>query len=278
MLCDLHTHSVFSDGTCTPEEVIDGAIAAGLSAVALTDHNTVDGLPDFLEAARGKNINIVPGLEFSADYKGTELHILGLFIAPEHFGRVAELMENGAALKEESNIALIEALRRDGYDLNYDEIKASTANGRVNRLHVAVALMQKGYVSTAKEAFASLLSKSGGYYVAPKRPSAQEIIDFISSIGAVSVLAHPFLNLDDGEIVEFLSITRGLDGMECYYSTYDEATTKRALELAEQFSLLPSGGSDFHGRAKPDINLGVGKGNLQIPYDWYLALKEKARN
>ena len=106
----------------------------------------------------------------------------------------------------------------------------------------------------------------------------QEIIDFISSIGAVSVLAHPFLNLDDGEIVEFLSITRGLDGMECYYSTYDEATTKRALELAEQFSLLPSGGSDFHGRAKPDINLGVGKGNLQIPYDWYLALKKKARN
>ena len=141
MLCDLHTHSVFSDGTYTPLEIIDSAIAAGLSAVALTDHNTMDGLPDFLAAARGKNINIVPGVEFSADYKGTELHILGLFIAPEHFDRVAELMEKGAVLKEKSNIALIEALRRDGYDLNYDEIKASTANGRVNRLHVAVALM-----------------------------------------------------------------------------------------------------------------------------------------
>ena len=137
--------------------------------------------------------------------------------------------------------------------------------------------MEKGYVSTAKEAFASLLSKSGGYYVAPKRPTAQEIIDFISSIGAVSVLAHPFLNLDDGEIVEFLSTTSGLHGMECYYSTYDEATTKRALELVEQFSLLPSGGSDFHGAAKPGTELGVGKGNLQIPYEWYLALKAQAK-
>ena len=274
MLCDLHTHSVFSDGTYTPAEIINEAITAGLSAVALTDHNTVDGLPDFLEAARGKNINIVPGVEFSADYKGTELHILGLFIAPKHFGRVAELMEKGAALKEESNIALIEALRRDGYDLNYDEIKASTANGRVNRLHVAVALMQKGYVSTAKEAFVSLLSKSGGYYVAPKRPTAQEIIDFIASIGAVSVLAHPFLNLSESETVEFLSTTTGLHGMECYYSTYDEATTRAALALAERFSLLPSGGSDFHGDSKPDIFLGCGRGDLQIPVEFLEKLKK----
>ena len=93
----------------------------------------------------------------------------------------------------------------------------------------------------------------------------------------MSVLAHPFLNLDDGEIVEFLSTTHGLHGMECYYSTYDEATTKRALELVEQFSLLPSGGSDFHGAAKPGTELGVGKGNLQIPYEWYLALKAQAK-
>ena len=277
MLCDLHTHSVFSDGTCTPAEIIDKAIEIGLSAVALTDHNTVDGLPDFLSAARGKNIDVVPGIEFSVDYNGTELHILGLFIKPEHFGAVAELMAVGDRRKEESNIALIDALCRAGYQLDYDEIKESTANGRVNRLHVAVALMQKGYVGTAKEAFKSLLSKSGGYYVAPERPTAQEIIDFISSIGAVSVLAHPFLNLDESELVEFLGITRGLDGMECYYSTYDEETTRKALDITERFSLLPSGGSDFHGEAKPGTELGVGKGNLRIPYEWYLALKEKAK-
>ncbi len=278
MLCDLHTHSVFSDGTCTPEEVIDGAIAAGLSAVALTDHNTVDGLPDFLEAAKGKNIDVVPGVEFSVDYNGTELHILGLFIAPEHFDKVAALMEEVNRRKEESNIALIEALRRDGYLLDYDEIKRATPGGHINRAHIATALMQKGYTSSVKEGFASLLSKTGGYYVEPKRPSAQEIIDFIASIGAVSVLAHPFLNISEEQIVEFLGITTGLHGMECYYSTYDDATTGTALALAERFSLLPSGGSDFHGRRKPDINLGVGKGNLQIPYDWYLALKKKAKN
>ena len=278
MLCDLHTHSVFSDGTCTPAQIIDGAIAAGLSAVALTDHNTVDGLPDFLAAARGKNIDAVLGAEFSADYNGTEVHILGLFISPAHFGEVSDLMAIGNRRKEESNIALVDALCRAGYQLNYEEIKRATPGGHVNRAHIATALMQKGYTASVKESFNSLLSKSGGYYVAPKRPTAQEILDFISSIGAVSVLAHPFLNLSGSETVEFLSTTTGLHGMECYYSTYDEATTRAALALAERFSLLPSGGSDFHGRTKPGTELGVGKGNLQIPYEWYLALKAQAKN
>ena len=101
-LCDLHTHSVYSDGTFTPAEIIDEAIKIGLSAVALTDHNTVDGLPDFISAANGKRIEIVPGAEFSADYNGTELHILGLFISPEHFGTVSALMANVNKLKEEN--------------------------------------------------------------------------------------------------------------------------------------------------------------------------------
>ena len=272
-LCDLHTHSVYSDGTFTPAEIIDEAIKIGLSAIALTDHNTVDGLPDFISAANGKRIEIVPGAEFSADYNGTELHILGLFISPEHFGTVSALMANVNKLKEESNIALIESLNRAGFALDYETIKHSTPNGKFNRAHIAAAMVEKGYISSIKEGFDTYLSKSSGYYKEPQRLTAREIIDFIDSIGAVSVLAHPFLNLSERELVEFLSTTEGLRGMECYYSDYDNKTTNISLRIANEFGLICSGGSDFHGTNKPSIKLGSGKGDLRVPFESYLALK-----
>lgn len=278
MTCDLHAHSVYSDGTWTPAELIDGAIRAGVSALALTDHNTVDGLSDFISAARGKDIEIVLGAEFSADYNGKELHILGLFIEPERFSDVSALMSVVHQRKEKSNRALISALRRDGYDVDYDVLASATPGGRINRAHVASAMVEKGYADSIKDAFYKFLVPSAGYYKFPQMFTAQEIIDFIISIGAIPVWAHPFLSLSEPEIIDFLSEARGLCGMECYYSTYDEETTKSALSIAERFGLLPSGGSDFHGARKPSIELGVGRGNLAIPYDWYLALKEKARH
>lgn len=276
MTCDLHTHSIYSDGTWTPEALIDGAIDAGLSAIALTDHNTVDGLPRFISAAQGKEIEIVTGTEFSVDYNGTELHILGLFITPDHFDDVTELMDIVHRRKEERNRELIAALRADGYDIDYDELASATPSGRINRAHVAGALVEKGYAESIKDAFYKFLVPSAGYYKFPKMFTAREIIDFIKSIGAVPVWAHPFLSLDEPDVIKFLSETEGLCGMECYYSTYDEGTTSKALQIAEQFGLLPSGGSDFHGARKPSISLGVGRGNLEVPYDWYLALKSKA--
>ena len=277
MFCDLHTHSVFSDGTYTPAEIIEGAMSAGLSAIALTDHNTVDGLLDFVSAAHGKNIYIVPGAEFSVDYNGTELHILGLFIPPEHFGKVSDLMTSVNKRKEESNIMLIDSLNRAGYCLDYEKIKSSTPNGRINRAHIAAAMMQNGYISSVKEGFETVLSKTAGYYIEPTRLSAEKAIDFINSIGAVPVLAHPFLNLNEQELVCFLSTVKGLAGMECYYSDYNEETTNASVRIANEFGLICSGGSDFHGMTKPDIKLGVGKGNLKIPHEWYLELKEKAK-
>ena len=278
MTCDLHTHSIFSDGTATPAEIIDGALAAGLSAVALTDHNTVDGLPDFLAAANGKPIEILLGTEFSVDYNGTELHLLGLFIKPDHFEPITDMMRSMMARKEQSNIDLIDALGRAGIRLDYQEIKDATPNGKINRAHIASAMMQKGYVSSVAEAFEIYLSKTAGYYREPTRITVWEMLDHIHSIGAVSVLAHPFLNLSERELCELLPIAkqRGLAGMECFYSLYDEKTTGASLRIAEKFGLLPSGGSDFHGFRKPDIRIGIGKGNLKIPYEWYEALKEKA--
>ena len=277
MFCDLHTHSVFSDGTCTPAEIIDIAIKEGLSAIALTDHNTVDGLPDFISAAKGKNINIVPGVEFSVDYEGKELHILGLFILTECFDEVSSLMESVNRRKEESNVALINSLNCLGYQLDYESIKNATPNGKINRAHIAQAMVQKGYLSSIKEGFDTILSKSAGHYVEPKRLSAQEIIDFINELGAVAVLAHPFLNLKEQELIKFLSHINGLCGMECYYSTYDVETTNASIRIANEFRLVCSGGSDFHGTNKPDIRLGVGKGNLKVPYEWYLELKKNTK-
>ena len=278
--CDLHIHSVFSDGTCKPEEIIDEALKMGLSAVALTDHNTVDGLYDFTSYASDKNIDIAPGVEFSTDYNGVELHILGLFMKQKYFSQVTELMEKLHLEKEKSNIRLIESLRREGIILDYDEMKKLTPKGMINRAHVAEQMMKKGYTSSIKEGFEKYLGVSCGHYKIPKRLTASYTIDFIHSVGAVSVLAHPFLSLNEEGVLRFLNSpdSKGLNGMECYYSTNDDETTAKSLRIAERFSLIPSGGSDFHGERKPDITLGTGKGNLKIPYECYIKLKEKADN
>ena len=274
-LCDLHTHSVFSDGTYTPAELIRSAVNIGLAAVALCDHNTVDGLPDFLAAAEGAPIEAIAGAEFSVDYEGTELHLLGLFIDPAHFGEISRLMTEYLRRKEESNIALVAALNKAGYALDYAAIKGSTPNGVVNRALIGAELTRLGYTASIQQAFSTLLSKKGGYYTEPQRPSVFDMIGFIRDIGAVSVLAHPFLNLKDDRLAEFLPVAKraGLQGMECYYAKYDAATTERSLELATGLDLKISGGSDFHGDNKPDIKLGFGRDNLAVPYELVKKLK-----
>lgn len=266
--CDLHTHSVFSDGTCTPAELIDEAVALGLSAIALTDHNTVDGLPDFLTAAEGMDILAVPGIEFSVDYEGTELHLLGLFIDPIHFPTIQDMTNHYQLLKEQSNLELIAALNRAGYDLDFDRIRTQSPNGNINRAHIAAALTEKGYTPSIRDAFQTLLAKGGGFYHEPPRPTVWEILDLLTGIEAVPVLAHPFLNLSPDKLAEFLPRAKGLIGMETAYSTYDDDTAALAARMAKEFGLRPSGGSDYHGAKKPDIQMGIGKGNLRVPVRW----------
>lgn len=274
-VCDLHTHSIYSDGTYSPSEIIDAAINTRLSAVALCDHNTIDGLPEFLAAAKNKSIQAIAGAEFSVDYNGTELHLLGLFIPENQFVCVSDLMNDVIERKKQSNLDLITSLNHAGYAVDYGYIKSSTPNGKFNRAHIAAELTRKGYTESIKHAFDTLLCPEAGHYVEPKRLLFWEMIDFIKSIGAVPVLAHPFLNLKEKEIETLLPLAKekGLAGMECCYSLYDEQTTAMAFHLAEKYKLACSGGSDFHGENKPDIQLGIGKGNLRIPYDWINALK-----
>lgn len=264
-LCDLHTHSTYSDGTLTPAQLIALAQEKKLSAITLSDHNTVAGLPLFLEAAEGSGVEAVPGVEFSTEYEGTELHILGLFIKPCHYEKINALLQQFLDRKETSNRQLVQRLRDVGLDLDYEEIRKQ-ASGSINRARIAAQMVEKGYCESVKQAFSDWLSPKKGYYIPPLRPDAYETIRFIKSLGAVAVLAHPFLSLKEAELRAFLpeAVAAGLDGMEVYYAAYDEETTALAKKIAAQYELLESGGSDFHGQNKPDIDLGSGKGNLAI--------------
>lgn len=269
-MIDLHTHSTFSDGTLTPTQLVHAAREAGLSAVALTDHNTIAGLPEFLAAAEGGPVAAIPGTEFSTEYAGTELHILGLFIRPEHYGAVTAVLDEMLSRKERSNAELVAALRRADIHLDYDAIKARTPDGYVNRAVIAAEMLRLGYVDSVQQAFSRWLSPKHGYFVPPQRLDAFEAIRFIKSIGATAVLAHPFLNLDEAGLREFLPEAKkaGLDGMEVYYPMFDREQTALACAIAEKFRLLPSGGSDFHGANKPHISLGTGRGELAVPDAW----------
>ena len=276
MFCDLHTHSYFSDGTCSPTELILKAQQLQLSAVALCDHNTVAGLPEFLAAAADTTVEAVPGVEFSTQYGGRELHVLGLFIPQEAYARVTTLMEELLSAKEQSNRLLIKRLREVGVTLDYDKIKGQ-ATGIVNRAVIAGEMKKLGYVPEVRDAFKQYLDESRGLYVPPKRLDAFDAIRFIKTIGAVAVLAHPFLNLDEAELRTFLprAVEAGLDGMEVYYSKFSPEETALAEQIASEYKLLPSGGSDYHGDIKPDIDLGVGRGNLRIPSAFLKNLKSR---
>lgn len=278
-ICDLHVHSHYSDGTDTPEQLIKNARVAGLSAIALTDHNTVAGLPAALSAAQGSGVEVIPGCEFTTEHNGDELHILGLFIAPEHYEEVNSLLARFMIRKTESNRRLVERLREIGMELNYDAI-AKNALGSVNRAVIAAEIVRKGYCESVKAAFSDYLSASKGYYIPPQRLQSLEVIRFIKRIGAVAVLAHPFLTYNEEQLRDFLkeAVPAGLDGMEVHYSAYDEKTTACSAVLTADFGILQSGGSDYHGMNKPHIAIGIGQGNLRIPLSLAEMLKNRASN
>lgn len=280
-LCDLHVHSHYSDGTCTPAELIALAQQAGLSAVALCDHNTVKGLPDFLAAGQGSGVETVPGIEFSTDYLDVELHILGLFIQPQDYEEITAMTDEMFRRKEQSNRDLVAGLARAGYVLDYDAIKAKTPTGKVNRALIAQEMTNLGYTESVQAAFSSLLKAEHGFYHPPKQIDVFDLIRYLRRIGAVSVLAHPFLNLKTmPQLRAFLekAVPEGLQAMEVLYPKFSEEQTAAAQQLAEEFGLLPSGGSDFHGTIKPDISIGTGRGNLAVPVAYLEAIRAAWKN
>ena len=271
--CDLHTHSVFSDGTYTPGEIVAEAKRLGL-IVALTDHNTAAGLPEFMAAAAELGVTAVPGVEFSTEYEGKELHLLGLFVLPEHYGAIERMVREQHVLKEISNMELVERLNQAGYLIDYANVKRRNPNGNANRAHMAAELMEQGYVTSVREAFDTILRDDGGFYVPPSRLQLTDVIKSLRRIGVLPVLAHPLQELTESELRTLIPIAKeaGLLGMETMHSSYSPDTICLAEKIASEFCLLSSGGSDFHGLVKPDISLGTGKGWLSIPEDIYLHL------
>ena len=274
--CDLHTHSNYSDGTFSPAEIIAQAETLGLCAVALTDHNTVAALPDFMAAAQNSSVEAVPGVEISCQYGDTELHLVGLYLPVENLDVITVYLESLNRKKEESNRQLIRNLNRAGYLLDYDEILLAHPEGTVNRAVIAASMLEKGYVSSINEAFQGVLSVKAGFYVPPQRLTFFNAIALLRYVEAVPVLAHPFLNLKTEDKLRTClqeAVPKGLVAMETMYSSYSPETEAAARCIAREFSLLESGGSDFHGQTKPHIALGSGKGNLAVPASFAKNLK-----
>ncbi len=282
MPCDLHTHSTHSDGTLTPAALVAEAKRLNLT-VALTDHNTVSGLPDFMAEAERQGVTAVAGTELSTVCEGKEIHLLGLFIPPSHYANVTVLMQDYRARKEQSNRDLTNRLAADGYPIDYTEILQKNPNGNINRALIARELLAGGCVPSVKAAFDTLLGEGMGYYIPPERLNIMDAIRFLRSIHTLPIWAHPLQYADESFVRKILpaAVEAGLLGMEVMHSSYDHATVACAKSIADDFGLLYSGGSDYHGAVKPDVRLGVGSrrgDTFNIPDEYYDKLRAKAVN
>lgn len=278
---DLHTHSTASDGSLTPLELVRYAAEKKLRAMALTDHDCVDGLDEAVAQGERLGIEVIPAVELSADHPDGTMHILGFFVDRRHEGFCGRLRRLQEA-RRERNPKIIQKLQALGLKITYDEVVAASGGGQIGRPHFAKVLVQKGYLSSMQEAFERYLKKGAPGYVDKFRFSPQDAIAAIHEAGGVAVLAHPFTLYKDNSgaldpLLEALS-QAGLDGMEVIYSTYSEEQARYYREKAEKYHLLPSGGSDFHGAHKPGIDLGVGQGRLKVPYELLEPLRKKARS
>lgn len=262
---DLHLHTTYSDGSLPPAEVVVRAHKAGVSALAITDHDSVDGIPEAMEAGARLGIEVIPGIEISSRLGDIEVHILGYFLDwqdPVLHRRLEEIRET----RHKRNPQIIAKLNELGFPLTYEEVKAIAGGGVIGRPHIARALMEKGYVQTAKEAFERFLADGAAAYVPRELPEPPEAIALIRAARGVPVLAHPSW-LDRDRIYKICEQLKnvGLMGIEVHYSTHRPDQTAQYLETARHLNLLVTGGSDFHGVTKPDIEVGLGRGTLNVP-------------
>lgn len=265
-IIDLHTHSDYSDGSMTPEELVEAAVQAGLRAVALTDHETAAGTFRAAEAAAQYNIELIRGIELSTERNNIEFHIVGLDIDPDNTYLNAEL-KSVAEKRQERNHRMIQMLKDGGYDIT-DVLKVQKG-GVTTRANISRALISKGYASSVPDAFNRLIGAGKPYYVHAQRITPEHAIEIIHAAGGIAVLAHPMKykmtrSALEKEVAHFRDC--GLNGIEVYYSLHTEEETAYIAGLAGKYNLAPSGGSDFHGINKPRIQIGSGLGNLQIPY------------
>lgn len=265
---DLHTHSTASDGSMSPAELVRHAKAVGLSAIALTDHDTIAGIGDALEEGRKIGLEVIPGIEISVDYK-PEMHILGYFLN-NTYGNISGTLEKLIENRSERNPKIIGRLREIGFDITMEEVEKEAKGSVVGRPHIAKVLVRKGFAKNMEEAFDKFLASGRSAYFKKDKLNPEEGINEIIQAGGIPVLAHPiFLGLSYKDLDELLgSLKRvGLKGIEANYVENTGDDTGNLLRLALKHNLLATGGSDFHGSYKTNIEIGKGRGNLKVLYE-----------
>jgi predicted metal-dependent phosphoesterase TrpH len=263
---DLHVHTSHSDGTYTSAQLVREGIARGISVLAIVDHDTIEALTEALAEAEGEDLEIIPGIELTAQHENQEIHILGYFLDY----RNKELLEK-LKLVQLNRIQrvykMVENLEGLGLKLNPGTVFGISGKATVGRMHIARALVKEGLVGSTSEAFRKYIGDRSPAYVLGFPLSVPEAIKLIQAAGGVAVLAHPYVLHNDALIAEFAGY--GLEGIEVYYPEHSQAMVNFYLELAKKLNLLVTGGTDFHGSVKPQIKLGM----IKIP----LELVEKLR-
>lgn len=266
---DLHIHTNKSDSTFSPLEVVRYAVQCGLSAIAITDHDSVEAIAPVVDIAGQYNIEVIPGVELSTDANGEEVHILGYYIDynQKWFLRKMELLRKHRFFRAQKIIKKLNSL---GIDISLEEVLSVSGEGAVGRLHIAKALQQKGYIRSIPEAFDRFIGKGGPAYVRKYRITPEEAIGMIKKLGGVPVLAHPQIMGQDVWIPRM--VRDGLEGIEVYHSDHDKEGEVHYLELARKYDLLITGGSDCHGKGKGKVLLGT----IKVPYELVEKLKSRA--
>lgn len=276
---DLHVHSNKSDGTYAPTELVDYALQKGLAAFALTDHDTTGGLEEATAYAKDKPIEVIPGIEFSSENEGKDIHVVGLYIhydAPAFQARLQAFVDS----RINRNIKMCRNLQEAGIDITFDKLCAENPGAVITRAHYAAYLTEHGYVSNRSEAFAKYVGDNCKYYVPREKITPAQAVELILQAGGIPILAHPPLYHMGNERLDALvgSLKQvGLMGIETFYSSYNNQDERDMLRLAKKYDLLLSGGSDFHGDNKPGLDLGTGYGKLFIPYEILEKIKETAQ-
>lgn len=273
---DLHVHTSASDGVLTPSEIVRYAKSKGLQTIAITDHDTIEGLEEGLLEGEKIGFEVIPGIEISAEHSPGSMHLLGYFLDIHHpllRGKLDYLQKARA----ERNPKIIENLNRLGVRIDYAEVVKASGGGQVGRPHFAQVLLEKGYVRSFQEAFERFLKKGAPAYVDKVRFKPKEAISFIREAGGVAVLAHPKTLGMNGSIalekIVFELMGDGLKGIEVFYPEHSPLEVAQFKVLAERYGLLLTGGTDYHGIEKEELDLGVGRGGMRLPYSLVEGLK-----
>lgn len=276
-MIDLHIHTIFSDGTNTPEEIILLAKEKGLKAIAISDHDTLNGLEQAKYFGKINNIEVINGIEFSADFNGKEIHILGYFLDDKNENLLKEL-KKFEKTRDERNIQLIKKFEELNLDIDLDYVKSLAGNNILTKLHFAKAIFEKGYTSSIKEAFSLYLAENKPAYIKRQLINYEDAIKLILNAGGICSLAHPYVyKYSEKELEENIKILKekGLQCIECYYSGHTRKQTNTLLKYCEKFDLETTAGSDFHGENKSYVSFGEIFLGEKVDYKILETLKNK---